>query len=80
MGPTVDFTGLAASCVRALCLVTVHGVPAKTGGVVTDRIYLVIAGMIGFAIVADIFLYNSVVSLFLIGKLFHLVDYLEFWR
>ena len=56
------------------------GASQDRGGVVTDRIYLVIAGMIGIAIVADIFLYNSVVSLFLIGKLFHLVDYLEFWR
>ena len=80
MGPSVDFTDLAASSVNALCLVTVHKVPAKTGGFVKDRIYLVIAGMIGIAIVADIFLNSSTVSLFLIGKLFHLVDYLEFWR
>jgi hypothetical protein len=47
---------------------------------VKDRIYLVVAGVIVVAIVADVFLNNSDTSLFMVRKLFHFVDYLEFWR
>jgi uncharacterized membrane protein YhhN len=54
--------------------------PDSTGGHVKDRVYFVIAGLVGLSIVADVFLNHADVSLFLIGKLFHLVDYLEFWR
>ena len=52
----------------------------QTGGYVTDRIYVVMAGLTLTGIIADVFLNDSDISLFLIRKLFHLVDYLEFWR
>jgi hypothetical protein len=42
--------------------------------------YLVVAGVIAAAIAGDIFLNDSVVTLFLVKKLLHLVEYLEFWR
>jgi hypothetical protein len=47
---------------------------------VKDRIYLVVAGVIVLMIVADVFANNSQASLYLIEKLFHLVDFVEFWR
>jgi hypothetical protein len=50
------------------------------GGNVSDRIYLVLAGLIIALILADVLANDSTASLFLIRKLFHLVDYLEFWR
>ena len=46
----------------------------------SDRIYLVLAGLIVGLILADVLGNGSQVSLFLVRKLFHLVDYLEFWR
>ena len=46
----------------------------------TDRIYVVMAGLTLTGIIADVFLNDSDISLFLIRKLFHLVEYLEFWR
>ena len=57
-----------------------HSAGQQRGGFVTDRIYLAMAGLFALAIVADVVLNNSDSSLFLIRKLFHLVDYLEFWR
>ena len=45
-----------------------------------DRMYLVVAGVIAAAIVADVTLNDSAASVFLVRKLFRLVDYLEFWR
>ena len=52
----------------------------KTGVYVTDRIYLGIAGLIGLLILTDAFANDSIASVFLIRKLFHLVDYLGFWH
>ena len=51
-----------------------------TGGYVSDRIYLVLAGLVIALILADVFANDSTASVFMIRKLFHLVDYLEFWR
>ena len=45
-----------------------------------DRMYLVVAGAIAAAIVGDILLNDGTISLFLVRKLIHLVEYLEFWR
>ena len=42
--------------------------------------YLVVAGVIAAGIGADIFLNDGVLSLFMVKKLFRLVEYLEFWR
>jgi hypothetical protein len=47
---------------------------------VADRMYLIVAGVIAAAIAGDIFLNDSAASLFLVRKLFHLVEYVEFWR
>lgn len=46
----------------------------------SDRIYLAFAGLIVTLILADVMANDSSISLFMIRKLFHLVDYLEFWR
>ena len=45
-----------------------------------DRMYLVVAGVIAAAIAADLALNGSAASVFLVRKLFGLVEYLEFWR
>ncbi|MEO8241044.1 MAG: hypothetical protein ABI832_01970 [bacterium] len=45
-----------------------------------DRMYLLIALAIVALIAADQMLDEGRVTLFLVQKLFHLVDYLEFWR
>ena len=45
-----------------------------------DRMYLVVAGLIAAAIAGDIYGNDGEVSLFLIRKLIHLIEYLEFWR
>ena len=45
-----------------------------------DRMYLVVAGVIAAAIVADVTVNGSAATLFLVRKLFHLVEFLEFWR
>ncbi len=45
-----------------------------------DRMYLVVALGIVALILADQMLNDGQVFLFLVQKLFHLVDYLEFWR
>ena len=50
------------------------------GGAVADRMYLVVAGVIAAAIAADLVLNGSAASVFLVRKLFRLVEYLEFWR
>ena len=42
--------------------------------------YLVVAGLIALLILADVWANDSQASLFMVRKLFHLVDYLEFWR
>ena len=42
--------------------------------------YLVVAGVIATAIAVDVFGNDGALSLFMIKKLFHLVEYLEFWR
>lgn len=46
----------------------------------SDRIFLVLAGLIAVLILADVLGNDSQVSLIMVRKLFHLVDYLEFWR
>ena len=46
----------------------------------TDRIYIILAGLIAAMILGDVVLNDSVGSVFMIRKLFHLVEYLEFWR
>ena len=46
----------------------------------TDRLFLVVAGVIAAAIAADVLLNDAVITVFLVRKLFHMVDYLEFWR
>lgn len=46
----------------------------------TDRMFLVVAGVIAAAIAADVLLNDAVITVFLVRKLFHMVDYLEFWR
>lgn len=53
---------------------------AGAGGPVGDRSYLVVAGVIAAAIAADIYANDAEVSLFLVKRLFQLVEYLEFWR
>lgn len=55
---------------RTLCL----------GGFLTDRIFITLAGLCAALILADVLLNNSDASVFMIRKLFHLVEYLEFWR
>ena len=50
------------------------------GGRVADRMYLVVAGVIAAAIAGDVYANDSEITLFLIKKLFGLVEYLEFWR
>ena len=46
----------------------------------TDRMYLVVAGLIVAAIVADAALNGGAALLFLVRKLIDLVEYLAFWR
>ena len=46
----------------------------------TDRLYLGLAGLIGALILGDVVMNDSAASVFMIRKLFHLVDYLGFWR
>ena len=55
-------------------------IAAKTGVYVTDRLYLGLAGLIGALILGDVVMNDSAASVFMIRKLFHLVDYLGFWR
>ena len=45
-----------------------------------ERRIFVVAGVIAAAIAADVILNGSGLSLYLVKKLFQLVDYLEFWR
>ena len=45
-----------------------------------DRGYLIVAGVIVLAVVADIVLNQSAGSLFLVRKIVRLVEYVEFWR
>jgi hypothetical protein len=45
-----------------------------------DRMYLVVAGVIAAAIAGDLMLNDGTASIFLVRKLIHLVEYLEFWR
>ena len=45
-----------------------------------DRGYLLFAGAIGLAVVLDAVLNGGAVSIFLVRKLFSLVEYMEFWR
>jgi hypothetical protein len=45
-----------------------------------DRGYLVIAGVIALAILADILLDHGQVVIFLVRDLLRLVEYLAFWR
>jgi hypothetical protein len=47
---------------------------------VTDRIALVLACLIGAAILADIFLNSGTALMFLIRKLMDMVEYLSIWR
>ena len=53
---------------------------AMTGVYVTDRIYLGLAALICILVLGDVLANDSVASVFLIRKLFHLVDYLGFWH
>ena len=46
----------------------------------TDRIALVLASLIGAAILADIFLNNGTALMFLVHKLVDLIEYLSIWR
>ena len=55
-------------------------IAAKTGVYVTDRIYLGLAALICILVLGDVLANDSVASVFLIRKLFHLVDYLGFWH
>ena len=83
----VDFNQTAQSCIfapirrgwraGAWCACLAWKI---AGGDVADRMYLVVAGVIAAAIVADVSVNDSAASLFLVRKLFHLVEYLEFWR
>lgn len=45
-----------------------------------DRGYLVLAGLIVLAVLGDIWLNQSKVSLFLIAEIIRLQEYLQFWR
>ncbi len=45
-----------------------------------DRGYLVLAGLIVLAVLGDIWLNQSKVSLFLIAEIISLQEYLQFWR
>jgi hypothetical protein len=47
---------------------------------VADRTYLIVAGVIVAAIVADVALNSGDGLLFLVRKMIGLVEYLEFWR
>jgi len=76
MGSQVDFAILTGSCVIALHTGTSH----NPGGIVTDRIYIAIACLILALVVGDVLLNQGDGSMFMIRKLFHLVEYLEFWR
>ena len=53
---------------------------AMIGVYVTDRVYLGLAGLIGLLILGDVLANDSMASVFLIRKLFHLVEYLGFWH
>ena len=53
---------------------------AIAGKAVGEKTYLVVAGAVAAAIAADLYANDSEVSLFLVKRLFQLVEYLEFWR
>ena len=57
------------------------GQPGSTAGLpMKERGYLVVAGLIGLAIVADLALNRGLVAVFLVRELMRLVEYLSFWR
>ena len=45
-----------------------------------DRWYLVVAGLIGLAIIGDVALNHARASLFLIHEIIRLQEYLQFWH
>ena len=45
-----------------------------------DRGYLVLAGVIVLAVISDVWLNQSKVTLFLIQDIITLQEYLQFWR
>ena len=45
-----------------------------------DRGYLVLAGLIVLAVIGDVWLNQSKVTLFLIQDIITLQEYLQFWR
>jgi hypothetical protein len=47
---------------------------------VKDRTHFILAGLVAAAIFGDVVLNDSTISLFLVHKLFQLVEYLQFWR
>lgn len=53
---------------------------SMTGGGMKDRAYLVVAGVIAAAILADLALDQGRIVLYLVRDLLRLVDYLTFWR
>jgi hypothetical protein len=47
---------------------------------VADRAYFYLAGLVALAFAGDLILNHGEASMFLVKKLFGMVDYLEFWR
>jgi len=56
------------------------GGSSSNGGVVTDRISLILGAVILGAIALDIFANGGNAMLFLLRKLADLLEYLSFWR
>ena len=54
--------------------------PPISGGVVTDRIALILASVIIAAILADVYQNDSHALLFLLRKMADLIEYISFWR
>jgi hypothetical protein len=54
--------------------------PAKQENAVKDHGYLIPAGLIVLAILADVILNQSRITLFLIEEIIRLQEYLQFWR
>ena len=57
-----------------------YPLPGKPEDLVNDRGYLVLAGLIVLAVIGDVWLNQSKVTLFLIQDIITLQEYLQFWR
>lgn len=54
--------------------------PPVTGGVVTDRLAIILGALVVLLIATDLLANGGEVSLFLARKMMDLMEYLIFWR